>query len=744
MPGISSNPSSQWPRLYLCVALTTLGMLLLDLSLTRIFSVIFYYHFAFLAISIALLGLGAGGVFSYLIAGWKGNLFTKLGRLSVLGSFAVVLAVVTVLAARELTNARLALTCFATSLPFIFGGAILSLAIAETIERVHRVYFFDLLGAAGGCLLLVPLLDRLGGPNTTLASAVLFAAAAAVWHDLAGSRLGRVASVSLSLVLVGFLFYNGRYRVLDLTFAKGAPIQDEIFVQWNSFSRVAVKRQKGWNNPAIFIDADANTGIPNLDIEALSVSDRRLALQQNGQGLPYLLRPGAKTLVIGPGGGWDVAYALVSGSKDVTGVEINPIIASTIMRQKFTQESRGLYLRPEVHIFVEHGRSFLRRSLERYQVLQATMLDTWAATAAGGFALSENSIYTTDAFVDYLNHLTSDGMMAFTRWGFEPPRDSLRLVSLAIEALKRLGESDPARHVIVVRQGVQDTVLVSRQPFSSEDLRRVRASLGESRLELVCLPGESIPNQFTELLLSRDPRQYQRNYRYDITPVDDNRPSFYRAPPLLLFGLLGVSLLATLLILALPPLLLGTRLPRARGVPRFLLYFVLIGIAYVLVEVALIRKFVLFLGHPTYALTVVLFSLLVSSGLGSYCSRGFLSSSVTLPLLAGLIALLSLSLNPLLSAGVGWPLWWRVALTLLLIFPLGFLMGMPFPRGLRRLAQWHSPSVRWAWSLHAAASVLGSAAAVFSAIYLGLIQTLLAGGALYLGALLAADYKRLL
>src|SRR5204863_7767395 len=147
----------------------------------------------------------------------------------------------------------------------------------------------------------------------------------------------------------------------------------------------------------------------------------------------------------------DVARAIAYGSRDITGVEINPIIAQTIMQERFPHLSQYLYFRPEVHIEVEDGRSFVRRSTSRYQVLQATLVDTWASTAAGAFALSENNLYTSDAFFDYLSHLTDDGMLAFTRWGFEPPRESLRLVSLAMDAMARLGESDPASHVIAVR-----------------------------------------------------------------------------------------------------------------------------------------------------------------------------------------------------------------------------------------------------------------------------------------------------
>jgi hypothetical protein len=749
------------------VALTTLATLLLELSLTRIFSVVFYYHFAFLAISIALFGLGAGGVFSYVVAGWKTPLFRKLGYLSTVNSLLVIVAAAVVAAQKEQPGTwSLALVYFATSLPFFVSGTIVSLAIAETVERVDRVYFFDLAGAAAGCLLLVPFLDHFGGPRTVVFVAVFFAACGAIWHSMAGSVAGRVTSVALALALFASVFFSAANRFIDIKYAKGQKLRREDFVQWNSFSRVAVA---GYS---IFIDADASTGIASFDFDHLTPRERHDLLDQ-GPALPYALRPGAKTLIIGPGGGWDIARALASGSRDITGVEINPIIATTIMRRRFAGRSQGIYLRPDVHIVVEDGRSFVRRSREKYQVLQATLVDTWASTAAGAFALSENNLYTTDALRDYLAHLTDDGVAAFTRWGVDPPRESLRLVSLAMAALPQVGESEPWRHIIVGREGstqgwgALDTVLISRKPFTEADLARARAAMAAAHMQPIYLPDERIPNQFTALLRSPDPVAYQRSYEYDISPVTDNRPFFFytvqprdilafvehasrlsadykinRAVPLL-YALMAVSLLATAIILALPPLVLGARLPRQKGVPRFLLYFLSIGAGYILIEVALIQKFVLFLGHPTYALTVVIFSMLVSSSLGSYFSRRILGEDGrrlfrALILIAVLVALLAAVVTPLLTAGVGLPLPLKFAITVLLIAPAGFVMGMPFPFGLKRLEEWHRPAVRWAWALNAAASVLGSVGALVCAIYLGLVQTLLAGGLLYLAALAVA------
>ncbi len=772
----SSSPSDstdnvRWTQLYLGLGFTTLASLILELSLTRIFSVVFYYHLAFLAISIALFGLGAGGVFSYVVSEWPGKLYVKLGYLALANSICVVLSL-WFLVTRSATSGNLVLAgvYFASAMPFFLAGTVVSIAISEAIDRVDRAYFFDLAGAATGCLLLVPFLELFGGPNTLIAAGVLFAISSAIWFNQAGAFRRRAMAVLVSLLLVGLMVVNGkRGRALDIHVAKGMALPDERFVAWNGLSRIGVYfHDGGWS---IVIDADAATGIPSYDWDHLTPANRAELLRE-GMGLPYSLRPGAKALIIGPGGGYDVARALASGSSDITAVEINPIIANDVMRGAFARESNFIYTHPGVDVHIEDGRSFVRRSQQKYQVLQATLVDTWASTAAGAFALSENNLYTTDAFTDYLNHLTDDGMMAFTRWGFDPPRESLRLLSLAMVALPRVGESDPARHVIVMRQdtkkllgwGALDTVLVSKKPFTDADIAHAREIVAGNRMDMVYAPGDAPKNPFGQLLTAPDPAAFWRDYPYDVSPVSDDRPFFFytvqardlwqymmtanrasadfkinRAVPLL-FGLLAVSLCATALILILPRFLLGTKLPKQKGIVTFLWYFLCLGAGYILIQVALIQKFVLLLGHPTYALVVIVFSMLVASGMGSYFSRGVIADDDLrlIRVLAGiaiLVAILAFISHPVTETAAAWPLPAKMLLTVLTIAPAAFLMGMPFPSGLRRLEQRHPPSIRWAWSLNAAASVLGSASAIFLAIYIGLRATLLVGGLLYLCAL---------
>jgi hypothetical protein len=769
---LAVSEQRSWPPIYFGVAVTTLASLLLELSLTRIFSVVFYYHFAFLAISVALFGLGAGGVFSYVVSGWSGSLYKKLGTLALINSIAVVLALEYLLTLKgEMKMWDVLPVYFVCALPFLLSGTIVSMVIADTIERVDRVYFFDLLGAAGGCAVLVPLLNWIGGPNTLIVASVLFAVSAAVWFNVARFGHGRVLGVLAALLLVGLITLNAKHFLIDVHYAKGRLLKAEEFVQWNSFSRIALTTEAGSGLKSIVIDGDAATGVANFNFEHLA-AEQKFDLTYHGPGFPYIVRPGGKTLVIGPGGGWDISRALASGSKDVTGVEINPIIASVIMRKRFPGYSQRLYFRPEVHMVVEDGRAFVRRSPEKYQILQATLVDTWASTAAGAFALSENNLYTTDAFRDYLTHLTDDGVMAFTRWGFDPPRESLRIVALARTALEELGVHDAARHVMVIREdveklkgwGAQDTIMISRSPYSEADVKRVEQALDTAKMQGVYLPDTSRPSAFRDLLLAPNPHEFYKGYQFDVRPVSDDRPFFfYTVQPRdlwrfltsnshvsadykintalpLLFGLVAVSVIATVVILALPPVLLGHRIPAEKGAIQSLVYFLCIGAGYILIQVALIQKFVLFLGHPTYALTVIIFSMLISSGLGSFFSKRIVRGdiarlSTVMTAIITAVVLLAFIVPPITEGGVGLPFALKVFISVLLIAPPGFAMGMPFPSGLSRLEQLMPANVRWAWSINAAASVLGSAAAIFLAIYLGLRMTLVIGGLFYLGAL---------
>ena len=769
------------PTLLMGLALTSFAALLLELALTRLFSVVLFYHFAFLAISIALLGLGAGGVFAYLLKSRLAQVATRAlaSRLCLANAVVIVVVLEVVLHTRVALDVsgknflRLTALYLAAAVPFFLTGLIFSVVFARETRRIPRLYGADLCGGALACLAVVPLLNWLGGPNAILVSGIAVTAAAMTWSE---SKSARRNAGLLGLALAVLITANYSGRLIDVVYAKGMfrdPAWVE-FARWNALSRVEVDRQG--QAKAIVIDADASTYIMNADVKQWHDTAWEKSLMSAPPALANVLRPHGEFAIIGPGGGVDVLRAVANGSPSVTGIEINPIIATTIMRGRYADYAQHLYDRPDVHIHVTDGRSYLRATPQRFDVVQMTLVDTWASTAAGAFALSENNLYTVEAFREYFDHLKPDGMIAITRWEFRRPREALRVVAVAMEALHRLGVANPARNFIVASEGSLDedgipvVVLAKKTPFTPAEEDAVASHCDRySDLDPLYLPSSPGPNPFSELIASNDPHAFARNYAYNVSPVSDNAPFFFftlkpgqiwgerslrhgidwkvNLGVLVLLLVLVISLVAVLLFLVLPLMLRGGRV---RQSPLPLLYFIAVGLGYILVEIAFIQRFVLFLGHPTYALTVVIFLLMVSSGAGSLCSRRWLPRTemgwIPLLLLLSTLLLYLFFLPERLAALVGMDFEYRLIVSGLFLIPLGFLMGMPFPTGLRALAA--SPAreftvgqaaadnaVEWAWAMNAAASVLGSVLAMVIAIQFGLTVTLACGAVAYLLAL---------
>jgi hypothetical protein len=760
------------------LALTSFAALLLELALTRLFSVVLFYHFAFLAISIALLGLGAGGVFAYLLKGKLTSCGTRwlASRLCMADALVIVIVLEIVLHARVSLSVsgenflRLTAIYLAAAVPFFLTGLLFSVVFARETHHIPRLYGADLCGGAFACLALVPLLNWLGGPNAILVAGVSLGVAAVIWADDRAQRRN-AGVIALALVVLIGANYSGRF--IDIVYAKGMfrdPAWVE-FARWNALSRVEVDRQG--QAKAIVIDADASTYIMNAEVSRWHQTEWERDLMSAPPALANVLRPHGQFAIIGPGGGVDVLRAVANGSPSVTGIEINPIIATTIMRGRYADYAQHLYERPEVHIHVTDGRSYLRATPEQFDVIQMTLVDTWASTAAGAFALSENNLYTVEAFEEYFNHLKPDGIIAITRWEFQHPREALRVVSVAMEALHRLGVANPARNFIVTSQGSLDedgipvVVLAKRTPFTSEEEDAVAGHCERySELDPLYLPTSPGQNPFSELIASNNPQSYARGYAYNVTPVNDNAPFFFftlkagqvlgeqglrhgidwkvNLGVLVLLLVLMISAVAVMVFLVLPLLL---RSGARRQSPFPLLYFIAVGLGYILVEIAFIQRFVLFLGHPTYALTVVIFLLMISSGAGSLVSRHWLQRAemAWIPLIAILVALAAyvFVLPGLLAAWVGLTLGLRFLISSTLLIPLGFAMGMPFPTGLRALAgkavgrsregqEATDNAIEWAWAMNAAASVLGSVLAMVIAIQFGLTVTLTCGAFAYL------------
>jgi hypothetical protein len=528
-----------------------------------------------------------------------------------------------------------------------------------------------------------------------------------------------------------------------------------------------------------FMDIDSAASTPILRFTG--DLDRVASLKYELTALAYRLKaatadpasPGFRALVIGPGGGRDLLSALLFGASRVDGVEINPIIADDVMRGAFHEFSGRIYTHPKVSVAVDDGRSYIRRSDARYDVVQASLVDTWAATAAGAYTLSENSLYTVEAFLDYLDHLTDEGVITVTRWVF----DGLRLVSLAQEACARRG-CEAADRIAIVQHDRVATFLFKTQPFTPAEIAALRGIAADLGFTVLYAPddrdterGRALEaadprerrwrtglDDYARLILASDRHAFYDSYVQDVRPTTDDRPFFFHTTRLehqfevafgrsMLFGN-GLSALLTLmgisgalvLLFVIGPLVLTGRSLLGSGWPRWLAYFGCLGAGFMLVEVALLQQFVLLLGHPVYSLTVTLFSLLLGTGAGSYLSRRIPPGLVRARLLQALAGVIVLGLAAVLvlpwviDVAIPAPRWVRVVLAAALLTPAGAVMGVPLPAGVRLLASRQPALVPWAWGMNGALSVVGATLAIFIAMNWGFSVTLLTGAGIYLAA----------
>lgn len=798
-------------RIYWGLFCLSLATLMYELILTRIFSVLMWYHFASMAISLALFGMGVAALTVHLKPRWFPARKTPwlAARCSALFALSVALFFGIFVLFRIQPQLGFKVLSFfhqpfyqpfqqgfydrgipgelmlviaalylVTALPFFFSGLALTLLLSRHLDDVNRLYCWDLIGAGAGCLLIIAALKVMGGITAILAISVVGLLAAALFMPRETARIHRLGLWSVLLLLLLAGGGNLIFGYADIRFARGRYEPNLLWRAWNSFSRVAVYPSQSQEMDQAWGLSRAYRG-PVPEQLGMVVDDTGYTTMYRWEGektlgffrdnvisLPYYLKSAPASLVIGPGGGKDVLAALSMDASRVTAVEVNPLIVRGV-NEEFGSFTGELYRRPDVELAIDEGRSFIRRSGERYDIIQASAVFGRMAPAAGAFTLSENNLYTVEAFRDYWKHLGDDGILTISRFVFE--RETLRLVSLGLALLKEEGIADPAAHLAVIKERGLANFMLKRSPFSAGEIAILRRLAAEKEFDVVFLPdlrqGDGV---FQRLIASEGSEEFYREFPYDIRPTSDDRPFFYymykpfdfaglfsfpekgqfedRAVLILRNLLVVVGALVALFIL-LPLLLLRRQGLREAGTAGRVLYFACLGLGFMLIEIGLLRRFILFLGPPIYSLAVILFSLLVFSGFGSLladrCRRGDERRLLLMVLLA-LVLLSNLyvfALPVVLSEWMTLATLGRCLLAGLLLSPLGLLMGMPLPLGMR-LFHRNGGDVPWSWGINSATSVLGAILAVVMAMNFGFTLTLLAGEAVYLAAFLAVLLRR--
>ena len=757
-------------------------MLLFEVVVTRLFSVLFFYHFSFFAISLVMSGLVVGGI---LVSRWNAaglsehSFAVRLALLSALFSLTTVAGVVGLVSTTELDAVK------APSLPgvalyallflpgLVAAGAFLALSFARNKRWIGRLYAADLVAASSACIVAIAALRVLEGPAVVVVVAGLAAAGTVC---IAPTRLTRSAGVALVVASLGLLWTNSLSggQLLRLKTAGGTPQME----RWNEHSYVRVFGDA--SNRYIVIDKSAATFMKPIPRDArpdpLWAAGAQYVVYRTG-------RPIRSAAIIGVGGGSDLLPPIFYGAKQVDGYEINRTMID-FLKTDFS-DYNALATRPEVRLVHDEARTGIAHSGQQYDVIQASLIDTWAATASGGFVLSENSLYTREGWRVFLDHLSPAGILTMSRWHIpDAPAETLRLVALAAASLQDAGIADTASHIVLLRSdrnedpiafGKQEvrslcTILVSKAPFSEEEVRRLAADAEATGGELMAAPRVPPKNPVLgKLLVSTTRAAAIAESPFNIAPPTDLQPYFFlqvRPGDLVnlnrrTFGSIteitfnGVRVMmvlaaCSLALVTLVAVLTVTSVPgstpsdSSRHVFRWMtVYFLGIGLGYILVQISLLQRLMIGLGRPTLALSVVLFSMLLGTGCGSACSDRLFSSGdlrrCMLAIVATLVVLrISFSQAVLLEqmpSATG-----RVVLAGIVLAAAGFVLGCAFPLGVRVVAPTGEWAVQKMWAINGAASI---AASVLAAV-LGLVWgsgAVLTGGILAYGLALAAAVR---
>lgn len=801
-------------RTYMGLFMVTLATLMYEIILTRIFSVTMWYHFAFMAISVAMFGMTVGAILVYLFpryftperARYHLALSSLLFTLSIVLSFLTHLSVpfyslrgpnlVEMFSIVSLYS--LVLSLVAISIPFVLSGVCVCLALTKFPRQVSKMYAADLAGAAMGCILVIYLLRVVDGPTAVFGIAFLASVAALLFAtDIGYAKLTRIALVSgflLASFTVGHAMLAHTQRsFLRPLWVKGRFEPRGLYEKWNSFSRILVKGNPskatapfGWGLSPLYpagrkvrqlsldIDASAGTVLTafNGDLSGLE------HLKYDVTNIVHYIRPDSRVLTVGVGGGRDILSALVFEQESVTGVEINSNIIEAV-NQRFGDFTGHLDRDPRVTFVHDEARSYIARQREAFDIIQVSLIDTWAATAAGAFVLTENALYTAEAWELFLRRLEPRGVLTFSRWYFRSrPGEVYRLTSLASASLMALGVKNPRDHIIIVRcmRGEGDdspngvgTILVSKEPFTDEDLDTIDRVVGDMRFDMVLSPRFSLDSTFATLASGKDLDKFTAEFPINIVAPTDDSPFFFQMLRLrdlfrrelwdqgpMSTNMRAVSVLGVILIVmvgltclcVIVPLLLTTKREVLRGTLPLFVFFASIGFGFMLVEISQMQRLIVFLGHPTYGLSVILFSLLVSGGAGSFLtqrigepgSRGRASFWLfLLPCVLVVFGVLTPYLVRMFQES-STPL--RILVATGILFPLGLFMGMAFPLGMKLASTLSASLTPWLWGINGTTSVCASVVGVVIALSSSISASFWTGFLCYVVAFLAFVWAR--
>ncbi len=758
--------------LLLSTLVMSFATLTFELSLTRIFSVMFSYHYAFFAVSMAFAGLGLGGTLARSLfsnENPKQKVLANLAVISSLLSLLISFASTIIVSASSLDLTATSVLFF---FPFLLTGVFLATAYRVSTTRSNVLYCADIVGASLGSLAILFFLGGFGPIITVLFVSIILSITSVFLALASGKKMVFVTVIVLFLLTISMqssLLHPGGDVPIGADQGKelyemlrnpslGAKIVES---RWSAFGRTdLVELRSDPNSKVIFIDGGSGTTMYRFNGSFADSSGEFDGLRFSTAAFPlhFTGRANILILIIGPGGGLDVLIAMMFNFSHVYAVEVNHDAVDIV--REYSNFNGGIYTNySNVHVYVDEGRSFLRRSQMKYDAIMLNIPITETIQGISGYSMAENYLFTTESFSDYLDHLESDGYLVIVTHDL-PEID--KLTTTALRSLQSGGR--PLREIMhqIVIIGMHHyhspTFILKKSAFSEGEIDEIYRKSSELGLWPIYFPHIS-SEYFDQLLMKLANEELtldmlishlREEHGYDAGPPTDDSPFFFKfqegLPPTLSHLLRASTAFAV--VVAVLYLILWRRrhvlaskkalhFSAGKGSIFMPYYFASLGLGFMLIEVPLIQKFMLFLGPPTVAISATLFSLLLSMGLGSFFSKNWKEPTdivVKVSLVIGILIVLYVSVLPtIFSAFLGFDLNTRILVSFALVSPLGFLMGMPFPTGIRIMERESKVGdITWMWAMNGLYSLLGSVLAVAIAMLSGFSAALLLGGMLYL------------
>lgn len=751
------------------IFLTALATLVWEILITRIFSATMYYHFVFMSISLAMLGFACSGICVYLFPSFfsKDKSYDQLATASALFSLTMLVAITIYLNVNFKPRQSIASfydiskIFFFIFIPYFFSGLTITLIFKHYAKNINRIYCFDLVGAGTGCLAVIGLLFLYDGISLVFLTAFIASLASFVFARQSSSSMAKwVAGIIALITITGFVGNAYVSSFLKIKYINGVPEAKIIFEEWNPINRVTVTPDAILDHTALRINYDS---VATAHMHKFDGDKTKMGyLSKSVLSFYYQIRHNAEVLVIGAGGGQDVLNAFINGNQNITAVEINPTIAR-LNKEVYREFNGNLFDKKGIELLIDDGRNYIRTTSKEFDIIQLSNVDSGVASSSGAFTFVENSLYTVEAFKDYLRHLRQDGVLWINRWRFNNDLESLKVLSTCMKALEDLGVQNMERHIVMIAEKPVQTwnqalFLFKKTPFNDQEIRDIDAL--REKMDLVWLhdPRTRLKNSFDDFIFFDNKQEFITSFPFRIAPDTDNCPFFFnflkpihyagRLPqtqthftyPVFMFKSLFVIVLGMVIMTIVLPLLFFKKTTHTTLVYfrwGYIFYFACLGFGFMLVEIPLIQRFILFLGQPLYAIAVILSSLLISSGIGSMIAGSFSNEKILnrLWLLISLLCILLVfniyGVPILFDRFLGAPGSLKTFLTLCIITPLGIFMGMALPVGIRLLEKDGPSIIPWVWGINGACSVLGSIIAWGLSLNFGYTSTLWAAAAVY-------------